>query len=367
MFSLSVAPNLELRHFELHQTEILFALIDQSRLHLRRYLGFVDLSTLITVEDFIRRSREKFVQDGTGNFAIWQGETLVGVVSLFDYSKNNRKAEIGYWIGQAFIGKGIMTKAVRGLIDYAFAELGLNRIQLCCATDNLASRQIAQKMGFTLEGVAREDRLLRGSRVTHEIWGLLVKDWQLQPAAFAKILGDGTELRLLESKHAPIVFASVDSNRSHLRQFLPWVDNNTTLVHSEQFIKSTLEQFKDFDGFTASIWQDNQFAGLIGMHFIDWEHKDTEFGYWLAESFTGQGLVTKAATALLDYIFFELNLHRVAIAHALENTASQKVIERLGFKPESMTRDAEWLYTRFHDWQRYALLRREWQHLSLIS
>jgi ribosomal-protein-serine acetyltransferase len=362
MFSLAVAPNLELRHFELHYTERLFALIDSSRSHLRRYLGFVDLSSLITVEDFIRRSREKFVKDRTGNFGIWQADVLVGVVSLFDFSKNNRKAEIGYWIGQAFAGQGIITKAVRGLIDYAFWELGLNRIQLCCATDNAASRRIAKKLGFSFEGLVREDRLLRGSRVSHEVWSLLATDWTTQAVGFSKSLGSGAELRLLESKDAKSVFAAVDSNRPHLRQFLPWVDGNTTLEHSEQFIQSTLDQFKDFDGLSASIWQDNQFAGLIGMHFIDWEHKDTEFGYWLSEAHTGRGLVTKAATALLDYIFFELNLHRVSIAHALENAASQKVIERLGFKPESTTRDAEWLYTRFHDWKKYGLLRREWQN-----
>jgi ribosomal-protein-serine acetyltransferase len=361
MFALPVALNLELRHFELHHTESLFALIDSSRTHLRRYLGFVDLSTLITAEDFIRRSREKFVKDGTGNFGVWQSDTLVGVVSLFDYSKNNRKCEVGYWIGQAFAGQGIITKAVRGLIHYAFSQLGLNRIQLCCATDNPASRRVAQKLGFQKEGSAREDRLLRDTRVTHEVWALLAADWNAQPTQFAKSLGNGLELRLLEAKHAEAVFALVDSNRPHLRQFLPWVDGNTTITHSEDFILSTLEEFKDFDGLTAGIWQDAQMVGLIGMHFIDWEHKDTEFGYWLAKKYTGKGLVTRAASALLDYIFFELNLHRVSIAHAVENTASQKVIERLGFKLESTARDAEWLYTRFHDWKKYGLLKREWQ------
>ena len=361
MFSLPVAPNLELRHFELHHTEMLFDLIDKSRTYLRRYLGFADLSTLITAEDFIRRSRAKFVKDGTGDFGVWQRDKLVGVVSLFEYSKNNRKCEIGYWIGQAFAGQGIITKAVSSLVDYAFSELGLNRIQLCCATDNVASRRIAEKLGFQKEGLAREDRLLRGKRVTHEVWSLLATDWQTKAVRFSKSLGDGLELRLLEAKHAKDVFAVVDSNRAHLRQFLPWVDGNTTQTHSEEFIQSTLEQFKDFDGVVAGIWQDNQLAGLIGMHFIDWEHKDTEFGYWLAKSHTGKGLVSRAARALLDYIFFELNLHRVSIAHALENTASQKVIQRLGFKPESTARDAEWLYTRFHDWQKYGLLKREWQ------
>ncbi len=365
MFSLVIEPNLELRHFELHHAEFLFALIDSSRTHLRRYLGFVDVATLITTEDFIRRSREKYTKDGSGNFGIWRGADLVGVVSLFDLNTVYRKAEVGYWLGAQFVGLGIMPKAVSSLLDYAFSELGLNRIQLCCATDNKPSQRVAQKLGFWLEGTAREDRNLRGSRVSHQVWSLLAR--QGKPAYFSCSLGDHAELRLLELRHAAQILSAVDSSREHLRTFLPWVDSNTAPEHFQGFIGSSLAQFKNFDGFSAGIWQDNQLAGVIGLHFIDWEHQDTEFGYWLSKDFTGRGLMTRAAAAMLDYVFFELNLHRVSIAHALENTASRGVIERLGFKPESVIRDAEWLYTRFHDWQRYGLLRRDWQSLSSRS
>lgn len=361
MFSLPVEENLELRYYELHHAALLFNLIDQSRVHLRRYLGFVDQTTLLTLEDFIRRSREKYAAGMGCNFGIWLGDRLVGNIGLFDINSRNQKCEIGYWLGQPFCGHGIMTKAVSSLLSYAFGELGLNRVQLCCATDNRASRRIAQRLGFSLEGIAREDRDLRGTRVSHEVWAVLKKDWHGSASHFAKSLGDGAQLRLLEARHAEALFAVVDTNRPHLRRYLPWVDSNTTLEYSQNFIKTTLEQFKNFDGLVAGIWQDWQFAGVLGMHFIDWQHRDTEFGYWLAEPFTGRGLATRASKAVLDYIFLELNLQRVTIAHALENTASQKVIERLGFVPETITKDAEKLNGRFHDWQKYSLLRREWR------
>ncbi len=365
MFSLSVATNLELHHYELHHAELLFDAIHTSRAFLRQFLDFVDVCSVVTLEDFIRRSREKFVRGSGCDFGIWVGDELVGNVGLFDINQIHRKAEIGYWIAERFTRRGIMTQVVTKMLDYALVELGLNRVQLCCATNNKASARIAEKLGFTLEGVAREDRVLRGQRLSHQIWSILAKDWQGRGTAyFSRKIDDNLEMRLLETRHAAQVFALVDSNRDHLRQFLPWVDNNTQLEHSQQFILSCLEQFQSFDGINAGIWQHNQLAGLIGMHYIDWQHRDTEFGYWLGQEFTHQGIITKAAKALLEYLFLELNLERVGIAHATENTASRKVIERLGFKPESLTRDAEWLYTRFHDWQRYGLLRRDWMTSS---
>lgn len=361
MVALPIAPNLELRHFELHHAELLFDLIDTSRAHLRRYLNFVDDASVDSAEDFIRRSRARYAKDGTGNFGVWADDTLVGAVSLFDLSPMHRKAEVGYWIGQAFAGRGIITKAVSRLLDYGFSELKLNRIQLCCATDNPASRRVAEKLGFVLEGVAREDRVLRGTRVSHQVWSLLAADTQPQPAHFTKPLGEGAELRLLELRHAQDLLKAVDSSREHLRAFLPWVDGNTKAEHFEGFIKGSLDRFAQFNGNTYGIWQDNQLAGVIGMHGIDWTHLDSEFGYWLAQPFTGRGLMTRAGRAVLSYCFDELNLHRISIAHSTENTSSRKVIERLGFKPESVARDAEWLHDRFHHWQKYGLLKREWQ------
>jgi ribosomal-protein-serine acetyltransferase len=357
MFALSIAPDLELRHYELHHAPQLLGLVQKSQTHLSQFLAFANDASLESLTDFIRRSRAKFVGGEGSNFGIWRGQTLLGTVSLFGINHAHRKAEVGYWLGQPFLGQGIMPKALGALLDYAFSQLGLNRIQLCAATTNQASRRVAQKLGFTLEGVARADRVLRGERLSHEVWAMLARDWATTPRQFKKDLGNGAELRLLEPQHAPDVFAAVDSSRTHLRRFLPWVDSNTDVSHSAGFIKACMEQFGEFDGINAGIWQDGVLAGVIGMHYIDQTHLETEFGYWLREDFTGRGLVTRSAYAMLEYIFDELGLQRISIAHAKENHASRGVIERLGFVYEYTARDAEWLYERFHDWQRYGLHR----------
>jgi ribosomal-protein-serine acetyltransferase len=359
MFALPISPNLELRHFDLHHAPVLLELVTKSRSHLSQFLAFSEDATLLSSTDFIRRSRQKLVTGAGCNFGIWRGQSLLGSVSLFDINHAHRKAEVGYWLGQAHLGQGIMPQALGGLLDFAFSQLGLNRVQLRCATTNHASRRVAQKLGFVPEGVAREDRLLRGERISHEVWAMLARDWKTTPRWFHKDLGNGAQLRLLEPRHAPDVFAAVDSSRAHLRRCLPWVDANSDVSHSAGFIKACMEQFEKFDGINAGIWQDGLLAGVIGMHFVDTTHLETEFGYWLREDFTGRGLVTRAARAMLDHIFHELNLERVSIAHAAENDASRSVIERLGFVYESTTKDAEWLYDRFHDWRRYGLLKPE--------
>jgi ribosomal-protein-serine acetyltransferase len=357
MFALDISPALELRHFELHHAPQLLELVAASRSHLSQFMAFAETATLESLTDFIRRSRHKFVAGSGGNFGIWRGQELLGTVGLHNLNRAHKKAEVGYWLGQAHLGQGIMPQALGGLLDYGFSQLGINRIQLCCATTNHASRRVAQKLGFELEGVARADRVWGSERISSEVWAMLAKDWATTPRLFKKDLGNGAELRLLEPQHAPDVFAAVDSSRTHLRRFLPWVDANTDVSHSQGFIKACLEQFGEFDGINAGIWQDGVLAGLIGMHYVDTTHRSTEFGYWLRRDFTGRGLVTRAALALLEYIFDDLGLERVAIAHAVDNHASRRVIERLGFVYESTAKDAEWLYDHFHDWRRYGLLK----------
>src|ERR1700686_3196377 len=87
---------------------------------------------------------------------------------------------------------------------------------------------------------------------------------------FATPLREDFELRLLEEHHASEVFAAVERNREHLRQWLPWVDATRTEDDGIAFIRSSLEMFAAHDGFTAAIWHRGRGAGVIGTHRIDW-------------------------------------------------------------------------------------------------
>ena len=131
---------------------------------------------------------------------------------------------------------------------------------------------------------------------------------------FSHKLGEHTELRLLEERHAQELTDLTDRNREYLRAWLPWVDANRTVEDRKNFIRGALKQFAENNGFVAGIWHEGRLAGVIGYDGIDWENRTTEVGYWLGEEFQGKGLATAACRALVDHAFGELGLNRVSIA-----------------------------------------------------
>jgi ribosomal-protein-serine acetyltransferase len=99
----------------------------------------------------------------------------------FDYIDwRNRLTEIGYWVGGAFEGKGLVSRACRVLVAHAFRDLGLNRVQIRCAVENRRSRAIPEKLGFQLEGTLRSIERLSDRFVDLVVYGLLAEEWQAQ-------------------------------------------------------------------------------------------------------------------------------------------------------------------------------------------
>ena len=174
-------------------------------------------------------------------------------------------------------------------------------------------------------------------------------------------IDDDTELRLLENRHAEELFALTDQNREHLRRWLPWLDNNRSLEDTRAFIAKSLIQYANNKGFPTGIWFKGALAGVIGYNTIDCSVRTASIGYWIGASFQGQGLVTGACRALIDYAFNGLGLNRVEIRCATGNKKSQAIPERLGFKQEGTVRQAEWLYDHFVDHAVYGMLASEWQ------
>jgi RimJ/RimL family protein N-acetyltransferase len=90
---------------------------------------------------------------------------FLGHVMLHTLAWRHRRAEIGYWLVPAARGRGIGTAAVGLLVDWAFAELGLERIEITTTPDNGPARALANALGFTEEGVMIARNLERGRRV----------------------------------------------------------------------------------------------------------------------------------------------------------------------------------------------------------
>ena len=84
-------------------------------------------------------------------------DKLIASVQIKNIDWNIPKAEIGYYIDQSFEGKGIISKATALVVDYGFNELGMRKLYIRTAQRNLGSRKVAERNGFTLEGIIRCD------------------------------------------------------------------------------------------------------------------------------------------------------------------------------------------------------------------
>lgn len=107
----------------------------------------------------------------------WRGDSFGGSIGLHKIDRQNGIARIGYWIDAGFEGRGIVTRAVKVLVDYAFQELNLNRIEIRCAPQNAASRAIPQRLRFTEEGTQREVLALHGGFQDLIMYAMLARDW----------------------------------------------------------------------------------------------------------------------------------------------------------------------------------------------
>ncbi len=178
---------------------------------------------------------------------------------------------------------------------------------------------------------------------------------------FTYRIDDEIELRLLGEHHAETVFSLVDANRERLREWLAWVDSTRTVDDTRIFIKFTLKKYADNNGFATGIWYRGQLAGIIDYHSWDFGNRGTEIGYWLAEEFTGKGIMTKAVKTFVDYAINTIDLNRIVIRCGTGNAKSCAIPLRLGFTHEGVQRQSEWLYDHFVDLNVFSMLAEEWK------
>jgi len=168
----------ELRVLSEQDTLPLFMLIDQNRTYLHQWLPWVDFTRTAGDElAFIRSLLIQYADNRGFACGIWHKGQVAGTISYHPIDWSNRKVEIGYWLGAAFQGKGLMTKACRVLVAYAFDELRLNKVEIRCATENTRSCAIPHRLGFTREGIIRQGEWLYDHFVDLILYGMLVHEW----------------------------------------------------------------------------------------------------------------------------------------------------------------------------------------------
>jgi ribosomal-protein-serine acetyltransferase len=140
------------------------------------------------------------------------------------------------------------------------------------------------------------------------------------------------ELDYLDYPHLRRLFAVIDRDRDHLRQWQNWPDALKTIDDVRGLIARSQYRLTSHDGFDLVIVYQGDLAGKVGLSYIDWADRKTEIGYWVSTLYEGRGLITRSCAALLDHVFFELKLDTAQIRCAEGNTRSRAIPQRLGFR-----------------------------------
>lgn len=140
--------------------EVVWEAINASRGDLKPWLHFASKeATKEEVEANIRESSIQFLAREDLRLLVFRKDTgqFVASSGLHRINWNIPKFEIGYWIDSRMSGKGYMTEAVEGITDFAFSILKAKRVEIRCNSKNKNSIKIPEKLGFTLEGILRND------------------------------------------------------------------------------------------------------------------------------------------------------------------------------------------------------------------
>lgn len=177
MFVKEIEDNLQLVLLTQNHAKELFALIDNNRQYLEKWMTWPPKTkSHEDTESFIKLCLSGLSENKELACGIEYHGRLVGVITLNEINQDLKKVIIGYWVSAECQGKGFITKSCKALIEYAFDKLGMTKIQIHVATENIPSQKVCERLGFHLEGTIKNSENLHGVIVDHNIYGLMKVD-----------------------------------------------------------------------------------------------------------------------------------------------------------------------------------------------
>ena len=156
------------------------------------------------------------------------------------------------------------------------------------------------------------------------------------------------------------LFKTIDRQRNYLKRWLIWVDDNQSVEDSKKFLKMARVFNLGGQRFNTIIFYKGKIAGSVGFVKLDKPNRKGEIGYWLSEDLQGKGIITKSCKGLISFGFQQMNLNRIEIKLARENTKSEAIPVRLGFKHEGTLRQSRIINGQYYDSEIFGLLKKDW-------
>ncbi len=168
---------------QLQETDLPDLLVVNGHDAVTHYLPYATWTSISDAQAWLERMQ---TAQGSGNMLQWgvvdkASATVIGSCLLFQYDALSARAELGYVLGRAHWGRGLMREALTGLLDCAFDTLALRRIEAEVDPRNVASGKLLKSLGFTPEGILRQRWITKGEARDVESFGLLRPEWRATP------------------------------------------------------------------------------------------------------------------------------------------------------------------------------------------
>jgi ribosomal-protein-serine acetyltransferase len=176
MERIELTPGCELRLLTQADAEELYALVERNRGHLARWMPWAADQTFEKTAAFIQAAQQRLAANNGFEVAVVVDGRIAGAAGFSSVDWVARSTSLGYWLGQEHQGRGLMTRTVSALIDHAFGEWELHRLEIRAAVDNARSRAIPERLGFRQEGILREAERVGDRYQDLVVYGLLADE-----------------------------------------------------------------------------------------------------------------------------------------------------------------------------------------------
>ncbi len=173
MFTIQIDKDVSLLLATPIYAESMFELINSEKDYLSEWMSWPNkIETVSDCKDSAKRMLRDYADEkGLPCYILYQGK-LVGTVSFNTINYDLKRVEIGYWISSFYQGKGIITRACEKLIQIAFTDYKMTKVQISVAENNQKSRAVCERLGFELEGIIKNSENVNGRIINHAVYGL---------------------------------------------------------------------------------------------------------------------------------------------------------------------------------------------------
>jgi ribosomal-protein-serine acetyltransferase len=179
VYKVDLGGGAELRPLEPWQASEFLEHMERARATVDPWIPWASVSTdLDSARQTLQRYADKQARDEGRIYGIWLDGVLVGGTMFVSFDVASGNCEVGCWLEPAGTGHGLVTRAMRVLLDFAIERRGMHRVEWIAAVDNLPSLNVARRLGMSREGVRRSSYPHHGVRLDLEVWSILAPEWR---------------------------------------------------------------------------------------------------------------------------------------------------------------------------------------------